>query len=225
MGLPSNAPASAVVELSGRESTHTSSRVAFRMEQAAALVLGLVAIPIVLLSGVLVLFLSRRSPFVAHRRIGQYGRSFWMWKLRTMWGKDKSPTKLAIVEFIQQREIPASKRLPDERVTSRFAAFCRRHSIDELPQLAHVMSGTMLMIGPRPLTTGELEEHYGEAAAEVLSVKPGLTGLWQVRGRNRLTYRQRKRYDLFFVRRPTARLRLWILWRTVYAVLSGKDGG
>jgi lipopolysaccharide/colanic/teichoic acid biosynthesis glycosyltransferase len=174
-------------------------------------------------SAILVLLLSRRSPFVAHLRIGQYGRPFWMWKLRTMWNPRDPPSAFSLVEFIHQSEIPSDKQVQDDRITSRFAAFCRRHSIDELPQLVHVLTGTMSLIGPRPLTADELNEHYADAAAEVLRVKPALTGLWQVRGRNRLTYRQRRRYDLFFVRKPTARLRRWILWQTLSAVWSGRD--
>ena len=95
---------------------------------------------------------------------------------------------------------PDLKSPDDPRVASSFARFCRRHSIDELPQLWHVVSGEMSLVGPRPVTEGELHRYYGAHASEVLQVKPGLAGLWQVSGRNRLTYAERCRLDLRLVR-------------------------
>jgi lipopolysaccharide/colanic/teichoic acid biosynthesis glycosyltransferase len=127
-----------------------------------------------------------------------------------------------LVEKLADDE-PKPKLGPDPRVTSAFAAFCRRHSIDELPQLALVATGRMSVVGPRPITRFELSEYYESDALEVLSVKPGLTGLWQVRGRSRLTYRQRKRFDLFLVRRFSIGLYLRILALTVPDLLFGKD--
>jgi lipopolysaccharide/colanic/teichoic acid biosynthesis glycosyltransferase len=81
----------------------------------------------------------------------------------------------------------------------------------------------MSVVGPRPITRSELSEHYEPDATEVLSIKPGLTGLWQVRGRSRLTYRQRKRFDLFLVRRFSIGLYLRIVGLTIPDVLFGKD--
>ncbi len=108
------------------------------------------------------------------------------------------------------------------RVACRFARWCRRYSIDELPQLLHVLRGEMSLVGPRPITQGELARYYGNDAAEVLELRPGITGLWQSTGRNRLTYRQRRRLDLSLVRRYSLRLYLIILWRTIPRALSGK---
>jgi exopolysaccharide production protein ExoY len=171
--------------------------------------------------------LSGRPPLIALRRLGRNGTEFWMLKLRTMWDRtghgpgERWPGGL--VEGIWDAAVPPRKSGPDPRVTSRLAAFCRRYSLDELPQLIHVVSGTMSLAGPRPLTRVEIEEYYGEKAAEVLSVRPGCTGLWQVLGRNRLTYAQRRRLDLFFVRHRGVRLYLEILRRTPWRVISGSD--
>ena len=135
-----------------------------------------------------------------------------MWTDRQQWnGK--------LVEYLLDPPVPLQKDQPDPRVRSRVAAFCRRHSIDELPQLALVVTGKLRFVGPRPLTQAELDEHYGDAQHEVLTAIPGLTGLWQVLGRNRLTYPQRRRLDLFFVRRESKRLKVWILLRTIKEVL------
>jgi exopolysaccharide production protein ExoY len=119
---------------------------------------------------------------------------------------------------------PNQKSFADPRITSAFARFCRRFSIDELPQLIHVVRGEMSLVAPRPLTNRELDQHYGPDADEILSVKPGITGLWQVAGRSRLTYHERRELDLFLVRNRSLRLHFTILLRTIPAVLTGKDG-
>ena len=106
---------------------------------------------------------------------------------------------------------------------SRFAAFLRKFSIDELPQLLHVLRGDMSLVGPRPLTRAELAKYYGEYATEIIQIQPGLTGLWQIRGRNRLSYRQRRRLDLFLVRRFGWLLYLKVLLCTPARVLTGRD--
>jgi exopolysaccharide production protein ExoY len=111
----------------------------------------------------------------------------------------------------------------DSRVTSRFAAFCRRYSIDELPQLYQVVTGQMSLIGPRPLTKLELDLYYGRNAAELLTRRPGISGLWQVSGRSRLSYRQRRRLDLFLVRKWSPGLYLQTLLATIPTVLTGRN--
>jgi lipopolysaccharide/colanic/teichoic acid biosynthesis glycosyltransferase len=145
-----------------------------------------------------------------------------MLKFRTMWNGDlRSASDPRVVEFVQQEPGSELKRPHDPRIRSSFARFCRRYSIDELPQLLHVVTGRMSLVGPRPLTRSELHAQYGSRAREVLQVKPGLTGLWQVMGRSRLTYKQRRRLDLFYVHHRSVGLYLKILARTVRPVLSG----
>jgi lipopolysaccharide/colanic/teichoic acid biosynthesis glycosyltransferase len=108
-------------------------------------------------------------------------------------------------------------------VANPFARFCRRHSIDELPQLLHVIRGEMSWVGPRPLTAAELRRHYGSAAREVLEARPGIAGLWQTSGRNRLSYSERRELDLRFVRNRSLRLYWKILLRTIPEVWSGEN--
>lgn len=192
-------------------------------ERVAAAVMLTAVSPVLIPAMGAVRLLSGRSPLVAHRRVGRDGDPIWVLKVRTMWGGDQSPAVPLWIERLRDPAVPAAKSGIDPRVTSRFAAFCRRHSIDELPQLLHVISGEMQLVGPRPMTDVEIEEHYGDAAREVLSVRPGLTGLWQVMGRNRLTYAQRRRLDLFYVRRASWGLYARILLRTAGEVLSGRN--
>jgi lipopolysaccharide/colanic/teichoic acid biosynthesis glycosyltransferase len=180
--------------------------------------------PLITAVAVSVTILSRRSPFIAHRRVGRYGAHFWMLKIRTMWDGKPAPG-WRWIEYLRETEVPAFKGRSDPRVTSRLAAIYRRFSIDELPQLLHVFAGEMRFVGPRPITSAEWDAYYGRPAEEVLSVPPGLTGLWQIRGRNRLTYQQRRRLDLFYVRHCGPRLDWMILLRTPLRVLCGRDSG
>jgi lipopolysaccharide/colanic/teichoic acid biosynthesis glycosyltransferase len=138
-----------------------------------------------------------------------------------MWPCNAAAGRFGLVEKVS--ETPQLKRGPDPRVTSRLASFCRRHSIDELPQLALVAAGLMSIVGPRPITRLELSEHYRPDAMEVLSLKPGLTGLWQIRGRSRLSYRRRKRLDLFLVRHFSAGLYFRVAVLTIPELLFGRD--
>jgi len=167
------------------------------------------ASPLVLAIALVILLVSGRPPLIRHARVGWLGRPLLMFKFRTMWGSGV--------------EAPPVKCPDDPRITSRFARFCRRHSLDELPQLIHVVRGEMSFVGPRPITASELDEYYGSAAEEVLSVRPGLTGLWQVRGRSRLSYARRRRLDQLLVRRGSSALHFHILLCSIRDIFSGRD--
>jgi lipopolysaccharide/colanic/teichoic acid biosynthesis glycosyltransferase len=148
-----------------------------------------------------------------------------MVKLRTMWGEDApaAGTGSRWIEYIRDEEGPANKRDSDPRVTNWFARFCRRHSVDEIPQLWHVIRGEMSLVGPRPLTATELERHYGAAAREILQVKPGLAGLWQVSGRNKLSYAERRELDLRLVRNRSVRTYLRVILGTIPEIVGGSN--
>lgn len=191
-------------------------------ERTAAAILLVGLSPVLFLSSVAVVLLSGKTPLIAHRRVGWGGNTLWMFKLRTMWDH-RNALNTGWIEYIDDPSGPEQKQELDDRVRSRFARFCRRHSIDELPQLLHVLRGEMSLVGPRPLTATELRRHYGPAAMEVLEVKPGLAGLWQTSGRNRLGYAERRQLDLEFVRNRSLRMYLQILLRTIPEVLSGSN--
>ncbi len=184
------------------------------VERLLAAVLFLALSPALFLVCLIILLKARRWPLIRHERVGRGGVAIRMLKFRTMWPADDRSAS---------DEFPARKTCRDPRVTSRFAAFCRRFSIDELPQLLHVVTGEMSLVGPRPLTARELHRYYEREGAEVLSVRPGMAGLWQAMGRSRLTYAQRRRLDVFYVRHASFRLYFHILMRTVPKALTGKD--
>ena len=206
-------------------------------ERTAAVVLLALALPLALAVALLVWAFSGRTPLIAHRRVGWRGATLWMFKLRTMWDRPiqaearrggwieriRIVGRIRIVERIDDDRGPALKGPNDPRVAGRFAQFLRRHSIDELPQLWHVIRGQMSLVGPRPLTERELRSHYGPHADEVLCLRPGLVGLWQISGRNRLTYAERCRLDLKLVRERSLAMYFGILLRTFPEVVNGEN--
>ena len=198
-----------------------SLRLFYRIEPFFAAMLAVLLAPVAAIIGLIILFLSRRSPLVRHRRVGWKGEELRVLKFRTMWstGTGSGP-RFAIEDLPEMDHFVKTEN--DDRVAGRFAAWCRRYSLDEIPQLAHIICGKMSFVGPRPITRAELNLHYRDCAAEVLALRPGLTGLWQVMGRNRLSYAQRRRLDLWLVRRASPRLLLALLIKTLPRVLRGE---
>jgi exopolysaccharide production protein ExoY len=195
-------------------------RFTYKLEPFIALLAAILVAPAAAVIGVTILALSGQSPLVRHRRVGWKGEDLWLLKFRTMWTPGDHGRPLVAIEDLPQTSTVVKVK-SDRRVTSPFAAWCRRYSLDEIPQLVHIIRGEMSFVGPRPITRAELDEHYDRCASEVLSLRPGLTGLWQVMGRNRLTYAQRRRLDLLLVRRASPRFFLAILIRTIPSVLRG----
>jgi lipopolysaccharide/colanic/teichoic acid biosynthesis glycosyltransferase len=194
------------------------------LERLVALCMLVALAPLMLIVAVSTAVLSRTSPLIAHRRLGLGGSPLWVLKFRTMWRRGARPAgRFALVEYIVDESGPREKSVRDHRICSRFARFCRRHSIDELPQLVHVVRGEMSLVGPRPVTDSEWKLYYRPHAAEVLDVKPGLSGLWQTRGRGRLTYEQRRDLDLALARNRSLKLYLQILVWTLPEIWSGRN--
>ncbi len=188
------------------------------------LVLGLGS-PLFLLLAVLVKLSSQGSVFYCQRRIGRGYKGFGCLKFRTM-RRDADRVLAAMLEADPKlrAEFERDHKLKrDPRITP-LGKFLRRSSLDELPQFINVLRGEMSVVGPRPIVWDELRR-YGRNMDEVLSVRPGLTGLWQVSGRNNLTYRTRVRLDLTYVRNRSFWLDLGIVLRTIGVVLLPMDRG
>jgi len=160
-----------------------------------------------------------RGPVLfAQTRIGQGGWPFTMYKLRSM-VRDAEALKPTL-QARNEADEPAFKMMQDPRVT-RLGAWLRRTSLDELPQLWCVLRGDMSLVGPRPATPDEVARWSPEARRR-LAVKPGLTGIWQVSGRSELDGRTWLAMDLDYVERASIGLDLWLILKTVPAVLSGR---
>jgi lipopolysaccharide/colanic/teichoic acid biosynthesis glycosyltransferase len=172
---------------------------------------------------------SRGSPLFKQRRCGRDLEEFTVLKFRTM-GCDTAvdPHRSYVLDVIQGNgAAPADagdrglKKLENDRRVTRVGSFLRRFSMDELPQLWNVVRGEMTLVGPRPPIPYEVDWYPPRWLAR-LSVKPGLTGLWQVSGRNELDYTEMVELDLEYVRRRSFWLNATILARTVSVVLTGR---
>jgi exopolysaccharide biosynthesis polyprenyl glycosylphosphotransferase len=184
---------------------------------AAALALAVLA-PVFLVLAALVKLTSRGPVLFTQERGGLNGRPFRMLKFRTMRvGAEQEREQLLA---LNQMDGPVFKIDNDPRIT-RFGRFLRRSSLDELPQLFNVLFGHMSLVGPRPLPVGETQGLHGPFRRR-LSVRPGLTCLWQIRGRNDLSFQEWMALDLQYVDGWSLGLDLAILLRTVPALLSGK---
>ena len=115
----------------------------------------------------------------------------------------------------------AERKFVDDPRVTKIGKILRKTSLDELPQLFNVLVGQMSLVGPRPVTAPEVEK-YGKAKDFVLSVLPGLTGLWQVNGRSETSYEERIYFDGYYIQNWSVWLDLWILIKTIWVVLKGK---
>ena len=178
--------------------------------------------PLFLLIAVLVRLSSAGPVLYQERRVGRFGKHFTIHKFRTMYTKEylHSVLKYRENEHDQLQRRIANKHAPDPRIT-RVGAILRKTSLDELPQLFNIMRGEMSLVGPRPVVDAELT-HYGSYAIFYKLVFPGLSGLWQVSGRNDVSFKTRVRLDVTYCRKWSILLDFAILAKTLPAVLKKK---
>lgn len=176
-------------------------------------------LPLMLAVALLVWLQDGGPVFFAQRRVGLGGRTFKCFKFRTMViDADKRLEALLRADAAARFEWETDHKLrKDPRITG-VGEFLRKSSLDELPQLINVLRGEMSVVGPRPVTEGELVR-YGRWVRHYYSVLPGMTGLWQVSGRNEVDYRRRVALDVLYVRNRSLANNIKILFRTIPAVL------
>ncbi len=181
-----------------------------------------VALPIAIIIAAAVKLTSRGPVLYRQTRLGRDGQSFAAWKFRSMVDNANAALEACLSRDAGlRREWQQFQKLRDDpRITS-VGRFLRRTSLDELPQLWNVFLGEMSLVGPRPILQEEIPR-YGESYVLYKKVSPGLTGLWQVSGRNRLSYEERVNLDLYYIRNWSPWLDLYILARTVSAVLFAR---
>jgi undecaprenyl-phosphate galactose phosphotransferase len=190
-----------------------------------ALILLIPAIPVVLILGLLVAA-DGGLPIYRDKRYGRNGVVFECLKIRTM---HKNAEKL-LAEHLAKDEAARLEwttdfKLRDDPRVTRLGKFLRKSGLDELPQLWNVLRGEMSLVGPRPIPCSHGEEElYGRYIAHYYRVKPGLTGLWQVCGRNDVPYRTRIAMVVYYVRHWSIMMDIAILIRTVGVVLTARGG-
>lgn len=192
-------------------------------KRALDLVIVIAALPLILpvIGGLALLTRLDGGPsFFGHTRIGKGGRAFTCWKLRTM----VPDAKERLADYLRTNPDAAEewardfKLDRDPRVT-RIGDFLRRSSLDELPQVWNILRGEMSLVGPRPVTRAEITR-YGNLRWAYFALRPGLTGIWQVSGRNDVSYDARVQMDVEYLNVASLRRDLDIIARTAGAVLN-----
>jgi Undecaprenyl-phosphate galactose phosphotransferase WbaP len=181
-----------------------------------------IVLPLIAIIAMLIKIDSPGPVFYSHTRIGYGGKTFAAWKFRSMVQNADQVLNQYLAQYPHLREEweRDQKLRRDPRVT-RIGRILRRTSLDELPQLWNVVKGEMSLVGPRPIVAAEIPK-YGAQFELYKKVNGGLTGLWQISGRNDTSYDQRVRLDTFYVRNWSVWLDLYILFRTIEVVLFRK---
>ena len=178
--------------------------------------------PLFLMLALLVKFSDGGRVFYGHPRIGRNGKVFRCLKFRTMVENGEEVLAAHLAKHPQEREEGnATRKLQDDPRVTRVGAVLRKLSLDELPQILNILRGEMSFVGPRPVVDDELTL-YGTAASFYLQSRPGLTGLWQVSGRNDVSYGTRVAFDRHYVENWSFVFDLKILIWTVPAVFSSR---
>jgi len=193
------------------------------LDVSVSLGLIILLLPVMLLVAITIKIMDPGPVLFAHCRVGKGGKEFRCYKFRTMHhgAEDSLTTLLSRDAALRQEWEQTQKLLTDPRVT-RSGRFLRNTCLDELPQLFNVLFGDMALVGPRPIVKEELKR-YGPYVSSYLSVRPGLTGLWQITRNEETSYRRRVATDVCYVRKRSLLLDCRILLRTIPAVLNG-DG-
>ncbi len=192
------------------------------MELSLCVIGGVLALPLVILFGLAIKLESRGPVFFAQERIGRDNTRFRAWKFRSM----VQDANQRLAEYLERHpelrpEWDRDHKLRDDPRLTRVGRFLRKTSLDELPQILNVLRGEMSLVGPRPIVDAEVKR-YGDDFDLFNQVRPGITGLWQVSGRNDVTYEERVALDCYYVRNWSVWLDVFILAKTVRVVVAGK---
>lgn len=193
---------------------YEASKRGFDLSVAALLIIGL--LPLFIIVALAVKLTSKGPVFFRHRRIGFGGKEFYCLKFRTM----VSNAEQLLLNNPEMKNLFDQKfKIDDDPRVTRLGQFLRCTSLDELPQLFHVIEGKMSLIGPRPIIEREREK-YSIYIGKLLSVRPGLSGLWQVAGRSETTYAERVLLDMYYIDHRGIAMDLRIFFKTFAAVIK-----
>ena len=188
----------------------------FDIVVALAMLIALAPLMLVLTA---VIALGGGHPLFAHRRVGQGGRPFGCLKFRSMrLDAERMLPEILAADPVAAAEWERDHKLSNDPRVTRIGGFLRKSSLDELPQLLCVLRGEMSIVGPRPITEQELFR-YGPARSAYLAMRPGLTGPWQVQGRNDISYDNRVALDVSYARKVSLLLDIKIVLLTALAML------
>jgi len=193
------------------------------MDIAMVIIGGIILLPFLLLIALLIKITSPGPVLFKQERPGKNGKHFTFYKFRSMVIDAEERLKVLLESDPQiKHEWEENRKLQKDPRLTAIGRFLRRTSIDEFPQLINILKGDMSLVGPRPVIDDSEMEKYGESFASTFSIKPGLTGLWQVSGRSDTEYKERIAYDTYYIQSWSIWLDLWIIFKTFGAVIHGR---
>ena len=204
------------------------SRWEFRIKRVFDVIFSLFAIfitlPLMIPIALLIKLTDRGPIFYKQRRVGYKGKEFYIYKFRSMYpDADKRLKEILEKDPKAREEWETTFKLKNDPRVTPIGRFLRKTSLDELPQFFNVLKGDMSVVGPRPVVKEELEKFYKDKAKYYLSVKPGVTGYWQVEGRSNIEdYKKRVEMDVWYVKNRSIWLDIKIILKTIWVMLTGK---
>lgn len=213
-----------------KEKTKTNKKIMYNFIKRTIDVIGALIGIIILIPSTIIIYLARKilkedkGPlFYEQLRYGKNGKVFRLYKFRSMCiGADKKLKEYLENNEEARKEFEKTHKLQNDPRITKIGNFLRKTSLDELPQMINILRGDMSFVGPRPVVEKEVED-YGKNKEKFLSVKPGLTGYWQVNGRSNTTYEERMKMELYYVDNCSLWLDIKIFFKTFITVFK-KEG-
>lgn len=183
----------------------------------------LATFPLFLVLAIIIRISSKGPAVYGHTRVGRGGKPFKCLKFRSMYqDADTRLHQLLSQNPTYAAEWQESRKLKNDPRITAIGQFLRKTSLDELPQFLNVLKGDLSVVGPRPVVEDEVKQYYKEKAQKILSVRPGVTGLWQISGRSNTSYKTRVELDEHYVENRSFGLDLTLVLKTVPALLTRK---
>ena len=188
-----------------------------------SIIFGIISFPFLLIIMVCILIDSPGGVFYKQKRVGHGGKIFEMWKFRTMFADSENVLEKFLAKNPEiKKEWDEKQKIKNDPRITRVGEFLRKSSLDEIAQFINVLKGEMSFVGPRPFFP-EQKKKYGSTVNLYNRVLPGITGMWQVLGRNRLSFKERVRLDEYYIRNWSIWLDIYIIMRTIWVVFK-QDG-
>lgn len=193
------------------------------LDITTATILALITLPLLIILIIIIRLDSKGAPIYKHRRVGKGGRDIDVFKLRTMYTDSyERLAEILATDENMKLEWEKNRKLKNDPRVTRVGKIIRKLSLDELPQVINVISGTMSFVGPRPVTQDELDNIYKDKGFYYKQVTPGITGYWQINGRNNVSYEQRILMDMMYVQKDSLLLDGLIIALTPLRLITSK---
>ena len=210
-----------MIHIHSPDASHRRPRLLQSVDVTLAFLLMVALSPVMMLLGLAIWARDGHSPIYGHRRYGKDGRTFLCYKFRSMApDSDARLARLLASDPVARAEWHRDHKLRNDPRITAIGRIIRKTSLDELPQFVNILRGEMSLVGPRPIVAAEVAR-YGRRYVDYCSMLPGITGIWQISGRNDTGYRRRVAMDSMMARQMSPRLYARILAGTARTVITG----